>query len=55
MTLELAETTSWFLADGEIHLLSFLFHFVEVLFIQLAVVLHMAVFVAGSAVFDVLE
>ena len=53
MTLELAETTSWFLADGEIHPLRFLFHFVEVLFIQLAIILHVAVFVAESAMFDV--
>ena len=53
MTLELAESTSWFLADGEIHLLRFLFHFVEVLLIQLAVVLNVAAFVAESAMFDV--
>ena len=54
MTLELAETTGWFLADGEIHLLRFLLHLMEVLFIQLAVVLNMAVFVAESAMLDVL-
>ena len=54
MTLVLAETTSWFLADGEIHLLRFLLHFVEVLFVQLAVVLNVAVFVAESAMLDVL-
>ena len=51
MTLELA--TTWFLADGEIHHLRFLFHFVQVLFIQLAVDLDMAIFVAESAMLDV--
>ena len=55
MTLEFAETTGWFLADGEIHLLRFLFHFVEVLFIQLAVILDVAVFIAESAMLDVLR
>ena len=54
MTLELAETTDWFLADGEIHLLHFLFNLMEVLFIQLAVVLDVAVFVAESAMLNVL-
>ena len=54
MTFELAETTSWFLADGEIHLLCFFFHLLEVLFVQLAVVLDVAVFVAESAMLDVL-
>ena len=53
MTLKFAETTSWFLADGEIHLLRFFFHLLEVLCVQLAVVLDVAIFVAESAVFDV--
>ena len=55
MTLELAETVGWFLADGGIHLLRFLFHLVKVLFVQLAVVLDVAVFVAESAMLDVFE
>ena len=54
MTFQLAETTSWFLADGEIHLLCFFFHLLEVLFVQLAFVLDVAVFVAESAMLDVL-
>ena len=53
MTLELAETTGWFLADGEIHFFRFLFHHMEVLLIQLVVILDVAVFVAESAILDV--
>ena len=55
LTFELTETTGWFLADGQIHLLHYLFHFIEVPFVLLAVVLNVAIFVAESAMPDVLE
>lgn len=53
MTRKLAETTCWVLAEGDIHSLRCLFHLVEVLFVQLAVVLDVAVFVVESAILDV--
>ena len=45
VTLKFAEIISWFFADGEIHLFCFLFHLVEGLFVSLAVVLNVALFV----------
>ena len=55
MTLKFAKTTGWFLADGEIHLFLLLFHLLKVLFVQLGVVFNLAIFVAESAMLDVLE